>query len=320
MIDDDNISTPIPTTAPPGSTIDVGVFTLIIQHAQISAQISRRIMSVKAFKESSGEVIETVRDIQVQLERLLESVPPDLRATNVLRYDFPLSPRQIHILYLHFAIYGSLMATNIIFFYPWITSRFGKGADVAFQDQVAESSETIAHAARQILRLLRSVTTDLSIPAWLAFYYPMYAHINLFVYILKNPQLSTTAADLALLDICAGHFGHIELVTESEISFHFPRESAALCSRAIKAVKGLERENRTVPATPQPTNAPTREDARLDSTFLCGEQSILGDDELVGLDLCSVLCPFLLGSGAQKVSSRLTSSPSPDRIMIRSTP
>ncbi|KIX06764.1 uncharacterized protein Z518_04740 [Rhinocladiella mackenziei CBS 650.93] len=277
VIDDDNISTPIPTKAPPGSTIDVEVFTLIIKHAQISAQISRRIMSVEAFKQSSAEAMDTIHDIHRQLLDLLESIPPQLQVKNAVRHEYPANSRRVHTIYLHFAIYGSLMATHIIFFYPWISLRFGTESDPKFQNQVVSSSETIATAARQIILVLRSITTDVAIPAWLAFYYPMYAHINLFVYILRYPSLSTARADLALLDICAGHFGHVEHVTNSEISFHFPRESAVLCSRMVKAVKGTEKENATAPVTPQEPGsiieigrAPNRQDessGSLSTTF-----------------------------------------------------
>lgn len=63
--------------------------------------------------------------------------------------------------------------------------------------------------------------------------------------------------DLALLDICAGHFGHVEHVTGSGISFHFPRESASLCSKFVKASKGAMKEDITLLSTPQPGVAAT---------------------------------------------------------------
>lgn len=258
VIDDDNISTSIPTSAPTGSTIDVEVFTLIIRHAQISSQISNRIMSVKAFKQSLAQAIATVHDIHDMLQDLLASVPPSLSiATHSKPSDDspPSSSRRAHRLYLHFAIHGSLMATHIILFYPWIAVRFGDDSiDPAFRKQVVESSNIIARSARQIIVTLRSVVTDAAVPAWLAFYYPMYAHINLLVYILRYPAQPSVMGDLALLDMCAGHFGHIEHVTGTDIAFHFPRESASLCSRLIKATAMHKRggkENETVPTTPQ---------------------------------------------------------------------
>ncbi|EXJ59415.1 uncharacterized protein A1O5_12296 [Cladophialophora psammophila CBS 110553] len=258
LIDDNNISTTIPTSAPPGSTNDVEAFTLIVRHAQISSQISHRIMSVKAFKQAPAQVLDTVHDIHNKLQELLHSLPADLSVDPSESGDSRRPrPRWTQSLYLHFAIHGSLMATHIILFYPWIAARFGTESDPVFHNQVLSSSKTIANSARQIIRILRSVTTDIAAPAWLTFYYPMYAHINLFVYLLKFPSLSSVLGDLALLDMCTGHFGHIEHVTNSDISFHFPRESAALCLKFIKANQPQGRERETAPGTPQAGANPT---------------------------------------------------------------
>lgn len=250
VIDDDNISTTIPTAAPPGSTINVEIFTFMIKHAQISAQISRRVMSVTAFKQSATEAIETVHDIHNQLEDLAKSVPPYLKVDTPVQPNDYRRPYRVLAVYLHFAIYGSLMATHIIFFYPWISIWFGTESNPTFQNQVTRSAETIANAARKIILVLRSLTTDVGIPAAIAFYYPMYAHINLFIYTLRYPSLSTALGDLALLDICAGHFGHIELVTSSGVSFHFPRESAVLASKTVKAAQGKAKDAATIASTP----------------------------------------------------------------------
>lgn len=67
-----------------------------------------------------------------------------------------------------------------------------------------------------------------------AFYYPMLAIINLFIYIIKYPSLTTTTSDLAFLDIGSGHFGHIHQLTSSQVSFRFPREAVALADKAMK--------------------------------------------------------------------------------------
>ncbi|KAK4947873.1 hypothetical protein LTR10_013381 [Elasticomyces elasticus] len=224
-IDDDNISTSIPTQAPPGSSINVEVFTLFIKNAQISSQIANRIMSVRALRQSPTEAMQTVRDIHSQLQRLLESIPPDLQEKL-----YPSTPRHLYSIYLHFSIWGNFMATHIIFFYPWVAVRFGSESDPAVRNQIIHSAETVAYAARQIILVLRSITMDAAIPHWLAFYFPIYAHTNLLVYILMNPSRKSATGDLALLDVCAGHFGHVEHASNTEISFHFPRGfGSALC-------------------------------------------------------------------------------------------
>lgn len=182
------------------------------------------------------------------------------------------------------------MASHIIFFYPWVSVRFGSESDPAVRDQVVHSAETVAYAARQTILVLRSITTDAAIPHWLAFYFPIYAHTNLLVYILMNPSRPTATADLALLDICAGHFGHVEHVTNTEISFHFPRDSAALCSKIVRAVTTADRDNVTGPVTPQAINA-------LDST----ETQIEIDDVGIGTDSRSFVQPNTVGAASVRI-------------------
>lgn len=65
------------------------------------------------------------------------------------------------------------------------------------------------------------------------FYYPMTGLINLFIHILRFPVLSTAQSDIALLDIIAGHFAHMEFVTGSELKFPFARNVAALARQTV---------------------------------------------------------------------------------------
>lgn len=74
-------------------------------------------------------------------------------------------------------------------------------------------------------------------PARLAFYYPMVGLINLFVTILNNPASSAAQSDVALLDIAAGHFGHLEFTTSNELAFPFTREVATLARATVKKAR-----------------------------------------------------------------------------------
>ena len=58
--------------------------------------------------------------------------------------------------------------------------------------------------------------------------------INLFITILKNPSAPGIRADVALLDVAVGHFGDMEIVTESEMSFPFVREVASIAYRVVR--------------------------------------------------------------------------------------
>lgn len=62
----------------------------------------------------------------------------------------------------------------------------------------------------------------------------MLAVINLLVYILKYPTHPAVQSDLALLDIVAGHFGHIHILTSSHVTFTFAREVAGLANDTVQ--------------------------------------------------------------------------------------
>ena len=128
------------------------------------------------------------------------------------------------------------MAVHAHFFYPWMAARFATdGYNNALETQLVSSSNAVAEAARKIILGLRLVAVNVATPSWLGFQYPIYAVINLFIYILKYPSLTTATADLGLLDVCAGHFGYIDFLTSSQVSIALPREAANVAARVVKA-------------------------------------------------------------------------------------
>lgn len=65
-------------------------------------------------------------------------------------------------------------------------------------------------------------------------HFPMHAFINLFIYVIGNPELPSVQSDLALLDVAAGYFGQMEFVTGSKLCFPFARDIAALARTVVE--------------------------------------------------------------------------------------
>jgi hypothetical protein len=269
-IDDSIISAQIPESAPVGSTVDVTAFTKIIEHTRILSLICRRILSVEAFQPSPTELVRTVNDLHDQLVQFQDSIPFELQfgAHNHPSEVFQQSPRFVPVFYIHFALYGSLMAIHLLFFSPWIVASFRPENQAEFNAQIARSSNIVAETARDIICAVRTFRPTVAVPAWLAVYYPLYAHINLFVHLLQQPQHPDSRSDLALLDVCAGHFGHMEIVTSFTVSFPFVREAAALAGKMVKEAtstkprstgRGSTRDGVTRGATPRATENESNE-------------------------------------------------------------
>lgn len=75
--------------------------------------------------------------------------------------------------------------------------------------------------------------------------------INLFIHVLRFPVASTTRSDIALLDVIAGHFAHMEFVTGSELNFPFARNVAALARQTIDKASQVEFRSPIVPGAEQ---------------------------------------------------------------------
>ncbi|EWY89745.1 hypothetical protein FOYG_07412 [Fusarium oxysporum NRRL 32931] len=237
ILDDDDISCEIPTTIPAGGTMDVTLCTAYVKHAQICSQILKRLYSAQALDKSPETMFREVEFVENKLsewrDHLPGHLPMDSDAFVHLQGSYKV---KANIIRLHRAYYGSIVALHANFHYPWICSRI-ISADTNnnhLRDAVARSSSHTAEAARQILASLTHWVPDLSSSLTAAFYYPMLAIINLLVYILKYPSLTTTLSDIAFLDIGSGHFGYIHQLTSSHVSFRFPREAVALADRALR--------------------------------------------------------------------------------------
>ncbi|KAK4893289.1 hypothetical protein LTR27_008412 [Elasticomyces elasticus] len=236
-IDDDNVSVQMPAISPSGNYLGSLCFSLGIRVSRIQSRMSRSLFSFKTLSLSVGELMAIVSQLDAQLKQLLEEIPLEYIISVHSRTLF--SPqRLIEALFLHFTIHGTIMAVHAHFFYPWMCSRFAvDGYDAALEAQIASSSAIVAEAARKIILGLRMVSVNATMPSWLGVQYPLCAVINLFIYILKYPALTTASGDLGLLDTCAGHFGLIDYLTSSQISIVLPREAVNVASRVVRAAQ-----------------------------------------------------------------------------------
>ncbi|KEF59159.1 uncharacterized protein A1O9_04003 [Exophiala aquamarina CBS 119918] len=247
VIDDSTITTPIPSEVSMDSNIDMQYLTLALRHTKICSRITRELMSTQARRLSVDALRKTVKEFDQQIKDFLRDLPSRFQIGTLakLSTDGQRIPHPNQALYLHFSIYGSLLAVHSQFFYPWISSRLvDHDPENLIATQLKASSNIVAEAARKILVALRTLTTDAATPGWLAFSYPIYAHLSLLVYVLRNPTASTTRADLGLLDVCAGHFGYIDFITASAVSISLPRESVNLAAKVVKAAEKRQDEDR----------------------------------------------------------------------------
>lgn len=237
FIDDDNITTPIPSMSIPGISLNQTTFVAMIKQAQISSSISRKLVPVFQLQSTLFAILSTVHDFHQQLEQLLQDLPHELRvqpSARIVQVDRS-SATHAHKMYLHCTIHGIVMALHAPFFYPWISSRMKTGGiDHHLDAQIQFSSKAIAASAQNIVLAVRHMVVDVATPRWLVFCYPLFAHMNLLVHTMQDPAATTTDTDLGLMDISAGHFAQLAYILGTKNPVGLPRESANLASKTVR--------------------------------------------------------------------------------------
>ncbi|KAH8812891.1 fungal-specific transcription factor domain-containing protein [Xylogone sp. PMI_703] len=235
IIDDDDISCKIPKRLFPGSNINLDFCTLAAKHALISSQIGKRCSTVAAYRQTPEQVVQTACELDKQLREWQNLHPPAIRPGSIFRSPkLPSGFEMIHVLYLHFSYYGSLIGIHSIFTYPW-SGMLGRDKSPAIRDQINTSIEIVAEASRSIILMTKFINDIYAwTPTWMAFYYPVLGLINLFVHVLKHPTASTAQSDVALMDVMAGHFARMEFASSGHISISIARELSNLARLAIK--------------------------------------------------------------------------------------
>ncbi|KAJ0418340.1 fungal-specific transcription factor domain-containing protein [Aspergillus carlsbadensis] len=236
VLDDDDISCRIPKVVPEGSTIDIEVFTAVIKHARICSQMLRQHLSVKGFSQPHEIIFENIQIFERKLREWRASLPQYLLSPeqNALEDPWKSFKRRVNAVRLQNAYDGSIVALHANIHYPWVCSLLLSRTKSSFRERISHSSAEAAEASRRILASLKDWVIDLTSPSTMVIYYPLLAIVNLFIYILKNPAADTVQSDLALLDIGAGHFGHVHLLTSFKVSFSFPRDVARVAQRAAR--------------------------------------------------------------------------------------
>jgi hypothetical protein len=162
-VDDDEISSEIPNEFPDGSRSGIGMAVAAIEHARICAKISKQILSARAFNQSPEALFNVMETLEKKLQMWRKTLPdhltlPKQKHSLLLRkYD----QRRTEILRLHYLYWGSVIALNANFHYPWISSLLAR-SESFFEDRLVKSSTRAAEASREILSTLKDTELDTS--------------------------------------------------------------------------------------------------------------------------------------------------------------
>ncbi|KAI1616602.1 fungal-specific transcription factor domain-containing protein [Exophiala viscosa] len=282
LIDDDDVSCQVPTSAPPNSTVNVEYFSILISLARLSSLVSKKLSTVRAFQQGAESVVRSVAELDEQLEALKSSMDPTI--SNPTRPKSSPSSSTMtaqQLAYLRSALFSLTLDMHTSLTYPWSRSMLGLTPCAALRDQVNRSTQIVAETCRKAILATEHVQFDASTPVPLGFFGPIHALINLFLYILQDPQRPGVQSDLALMDMGAGYFARVQFLTDSEVSISFVREMASLAHEVTEKASRRQASNTGIAYNQDLSNFPSIiPDSATDQDLVVEDQ--LSNDQTAG--------------------------------------
>lgn len=169
-INDDDISVELPDEDPADGVGNVplrdgkgktNLFRLMSSFAVIESKVYMQLYSAKAAKQSDGELLNTIGDLDKELEEWKETVPPDYRPENEISMDD--GPLVLHLVMLHFAYYNCLTTIHrMSIHHGYWTSRLSNYAIAGLSarplnPRVFSSAALCVSAARASIHLIKYI-------------------------------------------------------------------------------------------------------------------------------------------------------------------
>ncbi|KAJ5789654.1 transcriptional regulator family: Fungal Specific TF [Penicillium psychrosexuale] len=212
--DDDDMNVELPSEDPPDNVGNVplsdgrskfNLFRSLCEFATIESRVYKRLYSAKASKQSDGELLNTIGELDKELEDWKDSIPIDFRP----EYDIQAThtPLIIHMVVLHFAYYNCLTTIHrMSVHHGYWTSRLSNYAIQGLNarplnPRVFLSAVLCVTAARASINLIKYIPQGDFACVWLILYYPVSALVTLFANILQNPTDARARSDVKLMSV-----------------------------------------------------------------------------------------------------------------------
>lgn len=212
--DDDDMNVELPSEDPPDNVGNVplsdgkskfNLFRALCEFATIQSRVYKRLYSAKASKQSDGELLNTIGELDKELEDWKDSIPIDFRP----EYDIQAThtPLIIHMVVLHFAYYNCLTTIHrMSVHHGYWTSRLSNYAIQGLNarplnPRVFLSAVLCVTAARASINLIKYIPQGDFACVWLILYYPVSALVTLFANILQNPNDARARSDVKLMSV-----------------------------------------------------------------------------------------------------------------------
>ncbi|PNS20150.1 hypothetical protein CAC42_5600 [Sphaceloma murrayae] len=256
--DDDDMNVELPSEDPPDNIGNVpsslpsgkfNLFRLMAVFALIQSRVYKRLYSVKATKQTDGELLNTIGELDSELEAWKDSIPPEYRPDNEIKAQH--APLVLHVVCIHFAYYNCLTTIHrMAVHHGYWTSRLSDFAIAGLNarplnPRVFMSAALCVNAARTSISLIRYVPQGDHACVWLVLYYPISALVTLFANVLQNPQDIRARSDVRLmssvvefLTMLAAEESHGHVRRMLSLCVEFERISRMALEKADREIRG----------------------------------------------------------------------------------
>ncbi|KAM5431478.1 hypothetical protein MferCBS31731_007851 [Microsporum ferrugineum] len=212
--DDDDMNVELPSEDPPDNIGNVplsdgkgkiNLFRLMCIFAAIESKVYRQLYSTKSSRQSDGELLNTIGELDHELEEWKNSIPIDFRPEHEIKTTH--RPLILPIVVLHFAYYNCLTTIHrMSVHHGYWTSRLSNYAIQGLNarplnPRVFSSAILCVSAARASINLIKYIPQGDFACVWLIIYFPISSLVTLFANILQNPLDARARSDVKLMNL-----------------------------------------------------------------------------------------------------------------------
>ncbi|KAI5921372.1 fungal-specific transcription factor domain-containing protein [Camillea tinctor] len=212
--DDDDMNVELPDADPADHIGNIplangkgkmNLFRVMCELAVIESKVYKRLYSTKATKLSDGELLQTISDLDKELETWKDNIDIDYRPEHEINASH--TPLILHIAMLHFSYYNTLTTIHrMSVHHGYWTSRLSNYAIQGLNakplnPRVFSSAALCASAARATISLLKYIPQGDFSCVWMILYFPVSALVTLFGNILQNPNDPRARSDTKLMNL-----------------------------------------------------------------------------------------------------------------------
>jgi hypothetical protein len=212
--DDDDMNVELPDADPVDNIGNIpladgkgkmNLFRVMCEFSVIESNVYRNLYSTKATKQSDGELLNTIGELDQQLEEWKDKIPIDFRPEHEIKASH--TPLILHVVMLHFTYYNCLTTIHRMSVHRgYWTSRLSNYAIQGLNarplnPRVFSSAALSTAAARASISLLKYIPQGDFSCVWLILYFPVSALVTLFGNILQNPLDPRAKSDTRLMNL-----------------------------------------------------------------------------------------------------------------------